>query len=372
MRIICLDDHPTMLDSLVRELNIIVPGAVICAFQDANTALEYAEENGCDVLFCEIDLYGKDGVFFAEKMQAINPRVNIIFTTVCAEAERAKEVFRLHPSGYITKPYTQEQLARELNNLRYPVRMAYAPVYGGMAAGYAPYQGNAAAYGAQPEPAGAYIPPREPVPTPHEPAAAARTPISVPREQTAVPREPVAAPPAKEKLVTAPASEAEKKEPAMSSRDLRRLSRSELLEMLIAQTKETEKLKVRLEEAEQKLANKTLVIEKAGSIAQASLQLNGVFEAAQKAADQYLDSVRTQTKQIASREKEVVVRAERLLNETRSKCAALESETARKCEEMTRNAEAETALRWRELQGRMDAYLREHEELRSLLGSVYK
>lgn len=303
MRIICLDDHPTMLDSLVRELDAIVPGTTISAFQDASTALEYAEENGCDVLFCEIDLYGNDGLLFAEKMQAINPRVNIIFTTVCAEAERAKEVFRLHPSGYITKPYTREQLASELDNLRYPVSVA----------------------------------------------------ISV-----------------KETPETAPAVDVGNEKREMDRKKLRRLRRSDLLELLIAQTKETESLKAKLEEAEQKLADRNLAIKKYGSIAQASLQLNGVFEAAQRAADQYLVNIQMQTQQIASQEKEAVVRAERLLEETQSKCAALESETARKCEEMTRKAEAETELRWKDLQEKLDAYIREHETLCLLLNSYKK
>ena len=41
--------------------------------------------------------------------------------TVCAEKEQAKEVLRLRPSGYLTKPATREQIAEELRNLRYPV-----------------------------------------------------------------------------------------------------------------------------------------------------------------------------------------------------------------------------------------------------------
>ena len=68
----------------------------------------------------------------------------------------------------------------------------------------------------------------------------------------------------------------------MTDKELRRLSRSELLEMLIAQTEENRQLKIRLERA----------VEKAGSLAEAALQLNRVFEAADKAAQQYLENVR--------------------------------------------------------------------------------
>ena len=50
----------------------------------------------------------------------------------------------------------------------------------------------------------------------------------------------------------------------------------------------------------------------------------------------------------------------------------MESESAKKCEEMVLAAEAETKLRWDELHDKMEAYLREHEQLRSLMMGYYK
>jgi len=78
----------------------------------------------------------------------------------------------------------------------------------------------------------------------------------------------------------------------MTDRELRRLSRSELLEMLIAQTTENDQLKTRLAQAEAQLRDRRIAIDKAGSIAEAALQLNKVFEAADRAAQQYLENVR--------------------------------------------------------------------------------
>ncbi|MDY4970951.1 MAG: DNA repair protein [Lachnospiraceae bacterium] len=83
-----------------------------------------------------------------------------------------------------------------------------------------------------------------------------------------------------------------KKGAAMTDKELHKLKRAELLEMLIEQQKELLDVKQRLEEAEKKLKSRDLVISRAGSIAEAALQLNGVFEAAQKAADQYLANVK--------------------------------------------------------------------------------
>ena len=77
----------------------------------------------------------------------------------------------------------------------------------------------------------------------------------------------------------------------MTDKELRRLSRSVLLEMLISQMQENEKLKQSLEEANAALSNRRIVIEQAGTMAEAALRLNGVFEAADEAARQYLENI---------------------------------------------------------------------------------
>lgn len=77
----------------------------------------------------------------------------------------------------------------------------------------------------------------------------------------------------------------------MTDKELKRLSRAELLEMLLAQMKENEKLKVSLNEMQMQLDSRQIMINRAGSIAEAALQLNGVFQAAEAAAEQYLENV---------------------------------------------------------------------------------
>lgn len=78
----------------------------------------------------------------------------------------------------------------------------------------------------------------------------------------------------------------------MTDRELKKLSRAELLELLLEESRENERLRGQLKKAKELLASKTIKIENAGSIAEAALALNNVFEAAQKAADQYLENVR--------------------------------------------------------------------------------
>lgn len=77
----------------------------------------------------------------------------------------------------------------------------------------------------------------------------------------------------------------------MTDKELQHLRRSELLEILLAQQKQIDSLKKELAEAKEQLAERKIVLEKSGSIAEAALKLNGIFEAAQQAADQYLYSI---------------------------------------------------------------------------------
>lgn len=78
----------------------------------------------------------------------------------------------------------------------------------------------------------------------------------------------------------------------MTDKELRKLKRTDLLELLIEQSKEVESLKKRIEELEAELADRRLLIYKSGSIAEAALKLNGVFEAAEAAAQEYLENIR--------------------------------------------------------------------------------
>lgn len=78
----------------------------------------------------------------------------------------------------------------------------------------------------------------------------------------------------------------------MTDRELKKLSRAELLEMLVAQMKENEALSQRLQAAEAALESRRIEVEQSGTMAEAALRLNGIFEAADRAAEQYLENVR--------------------------------------------------------------------------------
>ena len=102
---------------------------------------------------------------------------------------------------------------------------------------------------------------------------------------------------------------------------MHRLGRGDLLRLLLEQSRENQSLREELQAARDALADKTLCIDRAGSIAEASLRLNGVFEAAEQACRQYMDNIeRLSARQDAiceKREKESLEKAKRIIADAR-------------------------------------------------------
>ena len=84
----------------------------------------------------------------------------------------------------------------------------------------------------------------------------------------------------------------------MTEKDLKKLNRYQLLELLISQTERADKLQLQLEEAQQALADRELKLASLGSIAEAALHLTGIFQSAQEAADLYVNSAKRFAKDI--------------------------------------------------------------------------
>lgn len=193
----------------------------------------------------------------------------------------------------------------------------------------------------------------------------------------------------------------------MTELELKRLKRNDLLQMLLDQSKELEGVRAQLMEANKKLEKREIELNEAGSIAEASLQLNGVFTAAQKACDQYMESIkslRERQEVLCNRaERQSQEEAERLLTEakrqsqelcqnteaqckelkettevqckelketTEAQCKERKEATETSCEEMLEKAREESQAYWTEVYKRMDAFCREHESLRALFAST--
>ena len=145
----------------------------------------------------------------------------------------------------------------------------------------------------------------------------------------------------------------------MTDKELKRLSRSELLEMLIAQMKENEALQSRLELAEAQLNDRKIAVEKAGTLAEASLSLNGVFQAAEAAAQQYLENIERMSGQ-----------QETICRDMQAEAEAKAAEIVREAQEYSKKTHAEADAYWKQIVARARALLKERDALRELIQAV--
>ena len=117
----------------------------------------------------------------------------------------------------------------------------------------------------------------------------------------------------------------------MTERELKRLSRADLLAMMLSLSKENAQLRQQLEQMEQQLSNRTIAIQESGSLAEASLRLNGLFEAAQAACEQYTENIRERYEN----QEQICAQME---NETRKKCSLMIAQAKKQAEKILKEA----------------------------------
>ena len=73
---------------------------------------------------------------------------------------------------------------------------------------------------------------------------------------------------------------------------LSKMKKKDLLEIMLAQSKEIDSLREKVSELESKLADREFEFDRIGSIAEASLAVTNIFKEADKAANIYLENIR--------------------------------------------------------------------------------
>lgn len=146
----------------------------------------------------------------------------------------------------------------------------------------------------------------------------------------------------------------------MTDKEIKRLGKTELLNILRDQEAELEQLRAQISELQSKLEGQTIQMNECGSIAEASLKVNEVFQAAQAAADQYLANVREKGAgaEAAARQMELEAqeRAEAKIRDTETRCKQLEADSCKKA-----------VAYWSALQVQLEQFYKSHEGLEEML-----
>lgn len=119
MRILAVDDEPLMLERLCRYIREAKPDAEIISFHSALEAMAYVEKERVDVAFLDIQMRGLNGIDLGKKIKILYPKANVIFCTGYGDYIY-EAVSKVRCNGYLTKPFTAEDIIEELENLRVP------------------------------------------------------------------------------------------------------------------------------------------------------------------------------------------------------------------------------------------------------------
>lgn len=119
MEVIVVDDERIVLNAEETTIRRVLPDAAVHSFQKTKDSLAFAEENRIDIAFLDINIKGITGLDLAKKLQATNPRINIIFCT--GYSEYSLDALDLYCSAYLMKPMTDEKVIKAIDNLRFPL-----------------------------------------------------------------------------------------------------------------------------------------------------------------------------------------------------------------------------------------------------------
>lgn len=126
----------------------------------------------------------------------------------------------------------------------------------------------------------------------------------------------------------------------MPDKSFDNFTRQELLALVQVQQSQ-------IAELQRQLSARQLVMDEAGSIAQAAMKLSGVFQASQIAADQYLESVEAMKER---QESEYYLR----LAQAEQQAQALFAQTEEQCRAMVTQAEEKAEFYWDALNHRIE------------------
>ena len=153
----------------------------------------------------------------------------------------------------------------------------------------------------------------------------------------------------------------------MTDKELRRLGRPELIEIIYQLEKSQEESRQEIARLQVRLQDRTLRLSEAGSIAQAALQVNGVMEAAQAAADQYVQAAEADRQQARTELSDAQARAERLVADAQTQADAILSDAQAQAQKLTEDAQAQVEQKWETFQENTQKLIAMHAELQSLL-----
>lgn len=115
MLALCVDDEPIILEVEKRMVEMSPMISKAEAFTSGSKALEWLQTHKPDIAFLDIQLRGMTGLDLAKQIHEIYPGLPLVFCT--GYDEYARDAFRLHAAGYLSKPVQPVDIQEELDHI---------------------------------------------------------------------------------------------------------------------------------------------------------------------------------------------------------------------------------------------------------------
>ena len=158
----------------------------------------------------------------------------------------------------------------------------------------------------------------------------------------------------------------------MTTKELRKLHRAELLQLLLDQVQENEQLKSQVNALMTQLNQQRITCEKVGSIAEAALAMSGIFQNADQVAQKYIQEVEAltahQKQELREQAEQAREEADKLVADAKMAATAIRDEA----DAYLANAKAEVDDYWKKVNSQVQVLLEGQDMLKSIVLSAGK
>lgn len=110
MKVLIVDDEPTMLFVMKRMLSTMEGVELVGSFQNAEEVLDFVRNGDVDLAFLDIKIAEDDGLELARRLRSLRTELDIVFIT--SHSEFALHAYDVYPLDYMVKPITRKRLAQ--------------------------------------------------------------------------------------------------------------------------------------------------------------------------------------------------------------------------------------------------------------------